>query len=88
MFEPSRLEAAIIKLTKRLGGQHAKRALEALQENKLDEVAVILLTYYDKAYEHGLSKRKELLQYQATYDTFEAERIIHDLLSHLWKISD
>lgn len=87
-FEPQMLQEAIVKISKRLGGQHAKRALEALQENRLDEVAVILLTYYDKAYEQGIEKRKELVQYQAVYDNFEAERITDDLLKHLWKTSD
>lgn len=87
-FDPQMLEEAIGKLTKRLGGQHAKKALEALQENKLEEVAVILLTYYDKAYELGIEKRKELLQYTAAYDTFDSERITQDLLKHLWKTSD
>ena len=87
-FDADMLEGAIQKLSKRLGGQHFKRALEALQENKLEEVAVILLTYYDKAYELGISKRVELLQYQAEYETFDADRITNDLLNYLWKTSD
>ncbi len=87
-FEPLMLEEAIVKLTKRLGGQHAKRALEALTENRLNEVAAILLTYYDKAYELGIEKRKELVNYQASYENFDAERITDDLIKHLWKKSD
>lgn len=81
-FDPEILAAAIHKLTKRLGGQHAKAALEALQENRLDKVASILLVYYDKAYEMGVSKRRELLQYEAQYDTFDADLITQDLLTH------
>jgi tRNA 2-selenouridine synthase len=87
-FEPAVLEQAILKLTKRLGGQHAKAALEALQENRLNEVAAILLVYYDKAYEIGISKRQELLQFEAEYDNFDAEHITQEILTHTWKTSD
>lgn len=84
-FDPEMLEEAIIKLTKRLGGQHAKSALEALQENRLDEVAVILLTYYDKAYELGIAKRQELVQYQTEFDTFDPEIISQDIIKNYGK---
>lgn len=46
------------KITKRLGGQHAKAAIEAIRNNDLRKASEILLTYYDKAYQFGLSKRK------------------------------
>ena len=86
-FDRLGLEEAILKISKRLGGQHAKRALEALHENKLEEVAVILLTYYDKAYEQGIAKRKELLQFEGVYNSFDPEHITKDLLNYLWKTS-
>lgn len=81
------LAAGIEKINKRLGGQHAKAALEALQENNLAEVASILLTYYDKAYQRGIDKRQDLLRYQAEYDFFNPEVISEDILNHLWKTS-
>lgn len=87
-FEPAVLEQAIHKLTKRLGGQHAKAALKALHENRLNEVASILLVYYDKAYEIGLSKRQELLQFEGQYEHFDVEHITQEILQHTWKTSD
>lgn len=87
-FEPQELAAAIQKISKRLGGQHAKAALEALEENNLEEVASILLTYYDKAYEIGISKRKELLQFEAEYEFFNPETITQDILQYVWKTSN
>lgn len=87
-FNPKILAEAIHKLTKRLGGQHAKAALDALQEDRLDEVASILLTYYDKAYEIGVSKRQELLQFTGTYEIFDPSTITQDILHHAWKTSN
>ena len=86
-IEREELAAGIEKISKRLGGQHAKAALEALQENNLAEVASTLLTYYDKAYQRGIDKRQDLLRYQAEYDFFNPEAISEDILNHLWKTS-
>ncbi len=52
------LEKSIRKLQQRLGGQHMKAALEFLEENRLAEVAELLLHYYDKRY--AFSKKKYL----------------------------
>ncbi len=88
LFDTQALAAAIHKITKRLGGQHAKAALEALEENNLKEVASILLVYYDKAYEIGINKRKELLQFEAEYEFFNPETITQDILQYVWKTSN
>ena len=87
-FPTQELTAAIQKIGKRLGGQHAKAALEALEKNKLEEVASILLTYYDKAYQIGINKRKELLQFEAEYQFFNPETITEDILQYVWKTSN
>lgn len=49
--------AAIQRIEKRLGPQHAKRAMELVEEGNAAEVARITLTYYDKAYDHNHQKR-------------------------------
>ena len=51
------LAAAIGRIAKKLGPQHAKTALEELEAGNLEAVALIALVYYDKTYAHGLSKR-------------------------------
>lgn len=48
------LEAAFRRIEKKLGGQHLKAALEALQQNDYAAAAEIALHYYDKTYRHGL----------------------------------
>lgn len=49
------LEAAIIRIKKRLGGLQTKNAIAFLQENNIKECFRILLTYYDKYYTKTLS---------------------------------
>ena len=56
-LDPMDLEAAIRRIERKLGGQHMKVALEALENGNLKEVASIGLKYYDKTYSFGLSKR-------------------------------
>jgi len=59
----------IEKITKRLGGQHAKAAIEAVENDQLEIASDILLAYYDKAYNHGLSKRDSKTIYQLDLET-------------------
>ncbi len=51
------LAAAVERIQKRLGPQHAKAALEALATGDLHRVAEIALVYYDKTYARGLAAR-------------------------------
>ena len=56
-FDPKELGEALKRIEKRLGPQHCKAALQALETGDLRTVAIITLTYYDKAYAHGTSHR-------------------------------
>lgn len=60
-FPKRQLEAAIKKISKKLGGQNMKRACEALQKDRLEEVAEILLAYYDKSYRFLEQKRNQTI---------------------------
>jgi tRNA 2-selenouridine synthase len=51
------LKRCVEQITKRLGGRNTKQALESLDRGDLNTSASILLSYYDKAYLRGLSKR-------------------------------
>lgn len=52
------LHSAILKIQKRLGGLRAQQAAEALMHNRLEEVAGILLFYYDKSYRNCQATKK------------------------------
>ncbi len=51
---------AILRIQKRLGGLETKNAINYLQEGNRKESFRILLTYYDKWYQKGLSRRDKL----------------------------
>jgi len=55
-----KLEDAILRIQKRLGGLEARNALDHLREGKLTDCFRILLTYYDKWYQKGLHNRENL----------------------------
>ncbi len=48
------LEAAFQRIERKLGGQHLKTALDALQQNDYATAAEVALKYYDKTYQYGL----------------------------------
>ena len=55
-FSPESLEASFRKIERKLGGQHLKRAVEALEAGDLSTAAGIALDYYDKAYRHSVEE--------------------------------
>lgn len=56
-YEPDKLVDAVERIRKRLGGQWANRAIEAIIQQNYKLAADILLTYYDKAYLKGQENR-------------------------------
>jgi tRNA 2-selenouridine synthase len=56
-YPANELAEAIRRIRSRLGPQHAKEALEALEAGDLHRVASISLVYYDKTYTYGMQRR-------------------------------
>ncbi len=56
-FPKDQLAEATKRIERRLGPQHCKAALEALEAGDLRTVALITLRYYDKAYLRGVEGR-------------------------------
>lgn len=56
-FTKEELITATLRIGKKLGGQHVKRAVEAIGEGDLKTACEITLVYYDRSYEYGLSQR-------------------------------
>lgn len=54
LTDRAELETGFKKIATKLGGQHLKAALEALQESNFADAARIALAYYDKTYQFGL----------------------------------
>jgi tRNA 2-selenouridine synthase len=60
-FDKAELEAAILRIQKRLGGLALRQCLEALHAGDLALVADITLAYYDKAYNFNKEKNVRLV---------------------------
>jgi len=58
-YNKSDLRTCVMKISKRLGGDNTREALEAIESGDLSRTAEITLRYYDKAYLYGLKKKKE-----------------------------
>lgn len=55
-FSIDDLKIAMLRIGKRLGPQHAKRAIELLENGEIREAFAMALVYYDKTYEYGLEQ--------------------------------
>jgi tRNA 2-selenouridine synthase len=59
MLERPQMEKAISSLHKRLGEEQTNMILELYQTDKLEQVAAMLLSYYDKTYRYSRDKYKK-----------------------------
>ena len=58
-FPVEEIIASVMKISKRLGGDRTREAIEALGRGDYPTAIRITLEYYDKTYHYGLSKRPE-----------------------------
>lgn len=81
------LEHSISIIGKRLGGQNVKAALDHLGNNQYEQVALLLLQYYDKSYLRNTLKRGDgqviFLQLFGTNAAENAKQIIQ-IISEKW----
>ena len=57
-FPRESLKESVLKISKRLGGDNTRDALDAIEHDDYPKAIEISLTYYDKAYLYGLKKKK------------------------------
>lgn len=69
-FPAEEIMASVIRISKRLGGDRTREAVDALRKGDYPTAIRITLEYYDKAYHYGLSKRPEG---QVTYINTETD---------------
>ncbi|RAU81535.1 tRNA 2-selenouridine(34) synthase MnmH [Pontibacter arcticus] len=85
--EKDLLEAAVLKIKKRLGGLATQEALQAIATGDMEKMVEIALVYYDKAYTFELAHKKHVftLPLQSINPAENAEQLIgfarqHNLL--------
>lgn len=57
VFPPEQLKSSVLKISKRLGGDNVREAIEAIDRGDLEKAITITLLYYDKAYEYSIRKK-------------------------------
>lgn len=74
------LAGAIQRLSKRLGGEATKRALEAIENDNPAAACEIVLGYYDSTYDYSLSFREEQKTFHLETDPCHPETIAENIL--------
>lgn len=69
------------KIVKRLGGQHYNAAKEKLLAGDMYSTIEILLTYYDKAYQFGLEKKKNRIVEKVGWNGSDTTDVVNHLRS-------
>jgi len=62
-FDHELLRDSVGRIKKRIGGLNYNLAIEALENNELEKLVDMVLSYYDKTYQYGLSIRSQLKIY-------------------------
>ena len=86
-FDTEDLSLIINRIAKRLGGLNTKLSLEALHESDFAKVADLTLSYYDKAYLFGLSKREQTKVKTIKVEDYNHEALVEKLIQlskELW----
>ena len=71
-LDTKHLTEAILRIQKRLGGLNTKTCLNAIEAGNFEKAIELVLMYYDKAYQKGLTFRetKSILPFQITSKDF------------------
>jgi len=72
-YSPDELSASVLKISKRLGGDRAKEAAEAIHKGDFSRAIEITLQYYDKSYLYGLKRKQDKNIYYVNTDTDDIE---------------
>jgi tRNA 2-selenouridine synthase len=73
-YPKTHLVEAINRITRRIGGQNAKRAINALENEDYHTAVEIILDYYDKAYTYDLTKKTHKNIIKINLETDDAKR--------------
>ncbi len=87
-FPRESLKASVLKISKRLGGDNTRDAIEAIEQGDYSKAIEITLRYYDKAYQYGLKKKssKNLIFVETDTDDIEinAGKVVDAAAGIIW----
>ena len=82
-FSSEDLSLCAEKIRKRFGPDRTQVLLRLIEEDKLREAVELVLTYYDKGYMHGLSKRGQSLVQHISVQGGSHDEIAVELIEHI-----
>jgi tRNA 2-selenouridine synthase len=73
-YPPELLKGSVMKISRRMGGDKAKEAAEAIDSGNISRAIEITLQYYDKAYRHSIEMKnnKDIIYLETCTDDVEA----------------
>ncbi len=77
---PEALEACLLKLERRMGGQQVKDALHAFREGDIAGATSVALAYYDKTYDHATARGNFSAVHDWASDTLDPVSVAEGLL--------
>jgi tRNA 2-selenouridine synthase len=86
VFPPELLIASVIKIKKRLGGDNTRDAISAIEAGDISKAIEISLTYYDKTYKYGITKKRSSNIIYVETDTDNIEENAEKILDAAGKI--
>ncbi len=84
-FEKEMLVSAIHRLYKRLGDKNSNLAIDSIYSGDLTQAVAISLSYYDKTYDFGLSKRNQMLVKEISLISEEKEKFAKQIIAFYQK---
>lgn len=73
-FNKEELKNSILKISKRIGGLNTQQSIEAIEKRDFSTAIDLSLTYYDKAYQFGLSGREKEMVFRIILEEDGPER--------------
>jgi tRNA 2-selenouridine synthase len=73
-FPKEELKHSVVKISRKMGGQHATAAIQAIDEGDFEKAVGIILFYYDKMYEFDIKKHDASMVFPLITDTPDASK--------------
>ncbi len=74
------LKECFENISKRLGYDNAKRAIELVESGDIRSAASIALDYYDKGYAHSLGKRSNSIKHRIVLNEYNVDKAVEILI--------
>ena len=82
-YDKNDLKESVLRISKRLGPQRTKSAIDAIHKEDWENVCKSVLDYYDRCYEHELSDKKgvKMLNMEGKTDIEIIKEIINTIMT-------